>query len=88
MLLRCDHDLAVAIAERVRDRVRHLTLDGVPEGIDLSASVGIAFFPEDGDSPKALMRAADDALYAAKRAGRDRVVLAESIETAAVDPEG
>jgi len=88
LLLRCDRELAIAIADRVRDRVRHLMLDGVPEGIDLSASVGIAFFPEDGDDPKNLMRAADDALYAAKRAGRDRVVLAESIEPAAVDPDG
>ena len=62
--------------------MRHLTLDGVGDaGIDLSASVGVAFFPEDGDSPKSLMKAADDALYAAKRAGRDRVVLAESIKS-------
>ena len=80
LLLRCDRELAMAIADRVQDRIRHLTLEGLPEpDIDLSASVGIAFFPEDGDSPKSLMRAADDALYVAKRSGRDRVVLAESI---------
>lgn len=80
LLLRCDHDLAIAIADRVRERIRHLALDGIPESdIDLSASVGIAFFPEDGEDPKKLMRAADDALYAAKRGGRDRVVLAEAL---------
>jgi PleD family two-component response regulator len=45
--------------------------------------VGIAFFPEDGEDPKTLMRSADDALYAAKRTGRDRVVLAESL----IEPE-
>lgn len=80
LLLRCDRSLAMAIAERVRDRIRHLSVEGIPDSeIDLSASVGIAFFPEDGQDPKQLMKAADDALYAAKRSGRDRVVLAESI---------
>lgn len=80
LLLRCDRDLAIAIADRVRERIRHLALEGIPESdIDLSASVGIAFFPEDGQDPKTLMRAADDALYAAKRSGRDRVVLAEAV---------
>jgi diguanylate cyclase (GGDEF)-like protein len=84
LLLRCDRDLAIAIAERVRDRIHHLALEGIPESdIDLSASVGIAFFPEDGEDPKTLMRSADDALYAAKRTGRDRVVLAESL----IEPE-
>jgi len=80
LLLRCDRELAIAIADRVCDRIRHLALEGIPESdIDLSASVGIAFFPEDGEDPKTLMRAADDALYAAKRTGRDRVVLAEAL---------
>jgi len=80
LLLRCDRELAIAIADRVRERIRNLALEGIPESeIDLSASVGIAFFPEDGQDPKTLMRAADDALYAAKRSGRDRVVLAEAV---------
>jgi diguanylate cyclase (GGDEF)-like protein len=41
-------------------------------GITLSA--GVAEFPADGDSPADILRAADDALYAAKKGGRDRVV--------------
>ncbi len=40
----------------------------------LSASVGVAAFPEDGATPEALMAAADRRLYAAKRAGRNRLV--------------
>jgi diguanylate cyclase (GGDEF)-like protein len=41
----------------------------------ISISVGVATFPDDATDPEALVRAADAALYAAKRAGRNRIVL-------------
>ena len=37
----------------------------------LTASIGIAMFPDDGDEPDLLIRHADMAMYAAKRAGRN-----------------
>jgi len=40
--------------------------------ISVGASVGIALFPQHGAEPAALMRRADVALYAAKRAGRNQ----------------
>ncbi|QIZ70638.1 sensor domain-containing diguanylate cyclase [Oxynema aestuarii] len=43
----------------------------------LTISVGVANFPEHGQSGDALLRAADTALYRAKREGRDRTVVAE-----------
>jgi two-component system, cell cycle response regulator len=40
-------------------------------GLPVSASIGVAVFPEHGATPTRLLRSADDALYAAKDAGRD-----------------
>lgn len=41
----------------------------------ITVSVGVAAFPEHGDNLKQVLEHADQALYAAKRAGRDRVVV-------------
>ncbi|HZZ95009.1 MAG TPA: EAL domain-containing protein [Usitatibacter sp.] len=43
----------------------------------LSASVGIALFPEDGESAEALLKSADTAMYRAKSGGRSQVVFFE-----------
>jgi diguanylate cyclase (GGDEF)-like protein len=45
----------------------------------MSISVGVATFPDDAVDAVSLVRAADDALYSAKRAGRNRVVLATAL---------
>lgn len=44
----------------------------------ITISAGIASLPEHGTNAEALLRAADNALYAAKQAGRNRVNIAES----------
>jgi diguanylate cyclase len=43
--------------------------------VHLSASLGIAMFPEDGDDPETLIRCADAAMYVAKNCGRGRLAL-------------
>src|ERR1700730_7940800 len=43
--------------------------------VRLSASVGIAMYPEDGDDPETLIGRADAAMYNAKKCGRGRFAL-------------
>lgn len=64
---------AHAFAERIRREVEALDL----EGNRVSVSIGAASFPYHGTDPDSLVKAADDALYRAKRAGKNRVLLAE-----------
>jgi hypothetical protein len=37
-------------------------------------SIGVAIWPDDGDTPAAVLRCADQRLYQAKAEGRDRVI--------------
>jgi len=77
MLPTADLKAACARAERLRSTMKELTIlhQGRSMGM-ITISLGVAAFPEHGTSPKELMAAADAALYAAKRSGRDRVEVA------------
>jgi len=71
----------LAIAERMRAGVAALRVEiDTPDGplpvTGLTVSIGAALHPRHGDDVGALMHAADAALYAAKRAGRNTVRLA------------
>ncbi len=66
------------VADRIRRRVASLavgleTPDGPLSVAGLSVSVGAAVCPDGHDDLRTLVHAADTALYAAKRAGRNRV---------------
>jgi diguanylate cyclase (GGDEF)-like protein len=80
----CDglpHGTAIIAGERLRLGVAALTIEGV--SVPITASVGVASFPEDGASLPALFATADARLYQAKRHGRDRVVGAPAAQPAA-----
>jgi diguanylate cyclase (GGDEF)-like protein len=66
-----DRSGAVRVAEKVRATMRALRVAGMERSV--TASFGVACFPDDAVDAPALMRSADRALYAAKRAGRDRI---------------
>ncbi|HEX8375872.1 MAG TPA: GGDEF domain-containing protein, partial [Geminicoccaceae bacterium] len=67
-------EAATLVAEKLRAAVGAVRLAGVREG--LSASLGVATFPDHASEPETLLRLADRALYLAKKRGRDRVELA------------
>jgi len=76
-------------AQIYADRIRHvLAQHPFPHG-RVSASFGIASLPEDvGAAAEDLIRAADEALYAAKRAGKNRVSLHQpALPVLAEEPE-
>lgn len=69
------HAEVVAIAERVRTAVTDLVVRDQSTIVHtLSASIGVAVYPHDGLAVDRLLMAADNALYVAKRTGRNKVV--------------
>ncbi|GEM_PF-1757227 len=64
----------IALAERFRTSVEQTKFDiGEYSQINLSTSVGVAFYPEHGATMGKLFLAADQALYRAKNNGRNRL---------------
>lgn len=68
---------ALATAERLRDGIRALPLALESGPHPCTISLGVAVLVEGDRSFSDLLRRADRALYAAKDAGRDRVVMAD-----------
>ncbi|MEE9384386.1 MAG: diguanylate cyclase [Nannocystaceae bacterium] len=67
-------DEGVASAQGFLAALRHLRVQYRGAELDVvTASVGVAAIPEHGTTADALLRCADEAMYAAKHAGRDRV---------------
>ncbi len=69
---------ASAYAERLREKIARSSfpVPGRDAPLQVAVSIGVSGFPEDGESPADLVKAAGDALRAAKEGGRNRVVRA------------
>ncbi len=66
---------AVQVANRIREGLKKKLVysdKGIP--VSMTASIGIAVFPEDGETVDDLFKVADDKLYLAKNEGRDMVI--------------
>jgi diguanylate cyclase (GGDEF)-like protein/PAS domain S-box-containing protein len=79
VLAQVDAPTAYARAEQWRLAVEALTLSLDEQELRATISLGIALFPHDGTTIEGLLHAADTALYAAKSAGRNRVVTAAAL---------
>ncbi len=66
---------AVQVAERIREGVAELGFEAAGERFSCTVSLGIAIWPEDARGADAIVDAADQALYASKENGRNRVTL-------------
>jgi diguanylate cyclase (GGDEF)-like protein/putative nucleotidyltransferase with HDIG domain len=79
-----DEHEAYMVAERIRVEVEERFAD---DTAPLTISFGIAYFPDHGRSPEALLEAADQALYSAKALGRNRSVIFNREIASAFAPE-
>jgi len=77
-----DRAMALTIAERIRSRT-DTTLISLAPGLSdrISVSIGVAFAPEHAQDRIALLRLADEALYEAKQAGRNRVSVPSAVDS-------
>jgi len=71
-------EMGLERAEVLRNEVKSMILEFNGSTLDpISLSFGVSVYPQNGDDPDELIRAADVALYASKNAGRDQVTAAE-----------
>jgi diguanylate cyclase (GGDEF)-like protein/PAS domain S-box-containing protein len=69
---------AVQCAERLRESAAVLPLQYNGKPLDsLTLSIGVAVFPKHGETGALALRAADEAMYQAKQAGKNRVIVAK-----------
>jgi diguanylate cyclase (GGDEF)-like protein len=70
-----DPDGAELLAKRIRQELAATTFVTKDGTLCVTCSVGVATYPQGGKDWEELFKATDEALYASKRAGRDRVTL-------------
>jgi diguanylate cyclase (GGDEF)-like protein len=68
-----DEQDATAVAAKVLEDLRR-PFEIAGQALYISASIGVAVYPDDGEDLDVLLRAADSSMYAAKGAGRDTVI--------------
>lgn len=75
-----DSEQGQASAERLRKTIENTVIKvSHPVGeLKKTASIGVTFLNEMGDSGQNLLKRADEALYKAKNSGRNKVVSAEA----------
>lgn len=75
LLPNTDIEMAEQLAERLRRLINEVAVDGPG---NISASLGVANYPLHANDPEVLFQKADEALYAAKQGGRNRVCVSSA----------
>jgi diguanylate cyclase (GGDEF)-like protein len=78
LLVETRKDGGFEVAERLRTAIKSLEL---PRAGHITASFGVAECPSDAQTAAEILKAADVALYEAKRKGRDQVVALEAVRS-------
>ena len=71
-------DESLHTAERIRSAINTPFFSEEGKQLDISASIGVALYPDHGTNVRDLLRAGDEAMYRAKNDGRNRVQLLAS----------
>lgn len=75
ILPQTDRSQAIGIANQIRELIQRQTSGAEKHHVTITASIGIALFPNDGDTAETLLTCADLAMYRAKEEGRNRVCI-------------
>jgi diguanylate cyclase (GGDEF)-like protein/PAS domain S-box-containing protein len=75
-----DTDTAYKRARQLRQALNSLSVPFDASSLSITISMGIACYPANGDDRESLLRAADQAMYGAKRAGRDHILTYDQLE--------
>jgi diguanylate cyclase (GGDEF)-like protein/PAS domain S-box-containing protein len=73
VLIEAEQKTALLTAERIRSLIETLDIKTEKETVQITVSIGLTFF-KSGDDMSTLSKRSDEALYSAKRSGRNRVV--------------
>lgn len=70
-----DKEGSMQVAERIRNAVENRKISAYGENVHVTISVGLATYPKDEKEMTELIQTADEALYAAKRGGKNKIVV-------------
>ena len=75
LIVEGEKDKIIRVAEKLREDVEKKIFKKGNELINVTVSIGVSLYPEDGVTRDVLIKTADMALYSAKDKGRNRVVI-------------
>ena len=79
LLPETDQKGAVLVAQRLREAISNQTFKAYDELLKMTISIGVSTFPDDAALDTELIESADQALYEAKRQGRNQVVCKKGV---------